>query len=120
MSRDLQIKEGEGGISRGDFGATVEGSRLSLPAALVSALKQAGVFSAQQMLTFARDLPSGLAELFDWRLDEVRRATNRLEILLRAHLPGGTLRAHHGKSRGMGARTPLPRGGVRGAAKPSS
>lgn len=101
-----------GSLSRGNFGARVDGERLLVPPILGTILLENRLTTAEGFVSFAHSFPTALAQPLGWSPDDVMQALYRLTPLLRGLVSRDILNPPSPPKRGYGALNPVLLEGV--------
>jgi hypothetical protein len=88
----------------GDLHASVSGERLLVPQEVLKALSGQRLRTGEELYSFLSTFPTACATLFNWSVNDCRRAANRLGGLLNA--TGHGLPSQKYDEPGMGALDP--------------
>jgi hypothetical protein len=99
----------ESSFVRGDFGMRVQGEWLLMPRMLFTAASKLKANSLETFLSILEHFPSALAEILDWRPEEMEEATSKLHEQLRGHVPDHYL--ERAPTQSFGAKNPSSQGG---------
>jgi hypothetical protein len=92
-------------VKRSDFGASVSGGELVVPAELVAAFGRP-VRSAEELVAYLQTFPTSVAQRLGWTADEVATAKEGLLDRLRGILPDALLEVPSAPERRLGAMPP--------------
>ena len=82
--RQLKIKSTAAADRRGDLRAALKGSKMLLPARVVTALTPLGIRTAVDLLVYLNTFPTQVAQELGWEVEDVQHALE----LLREQLKG--------------------------------
>jgi hypothetical protein len=90
----------------GNLNAHLKGNKLLLPKDLARVLREQGVRTAEDLMSYMQSFPSGVAETLHWSMQDVSRATARLRSELRGRVGQDFLQPSRRPNPPLGARDP--------------
>jgi hypothetical protein len=102
----LAIQPAHEQAAPGDLHAHIAGDKLLLPEEFARAVLKDGVRTAEDLLAYMQSFPSGVAEILNWPVRDVIRATERLRSILRGRVDDQLLHPSTRQSPPLGAMDP--------------
>jgi hypothetical protein len=91
-------------LPRGNFGATLMGGVLHVPARLLAVLKSLELATAEEFVSYLQTFPAAFGSKLKWRERDVRAATRQLMKVLSQTAPRVSGVARRPPARRLGAR----------------
>ena len=88
------------------LGAHLRGSKLLMPNKFATALRNNGIGTAEDLISYMISFPSAAGYILQWSAEDVGKATRRLRRQLKGHVPPEILRPPELPRRATGARNP--------------
>jgi hypothetical protein len=102
----LRIKGIPSTWSRGDFGAVVRGSDLTLPQEVAETFVKHGVRNADDLVSYVQTFPSSIARDLQWDVTDVFHGLTRLRTQLSGYVADDVLNPPQRHAKGYGAMNP--------------